>query len=195
MKKIIALALTLVLVLSMSVTVFAADPDYLGEFNNPEDPAASANGNTTDAHQVKITLTGAVTSDKVYYVVVGWEELTFTYTFDTSVTWNPLEHAYEDGVGDAVAEPGSWSGAKTITVTNHSNDNVTVTATREAAPNNNGVTITATVANPTLNSAVGTDFGTAPSTTVEVSVSGTPTDLDVAQDTVVGTVVIAISHS
>lgn len=180
MKKIIALALTLVLVLSMSVTVFAEEILQSG-YTGPEKMAS-------DPQNVTITIAGTSANSKVYYVEVKWDTLAFTYTFATGATWDPTQHTYTNN------NTGSWSDPKTITVINHSNDNVTITATPQAAANNNGVTITASVANSALNSAVGTAVAEAPKTEVTVSVSGTPVDLD-AQDTVVGTVVIAFSHN
>lgn len=196
MKKIIALALTLVLVLSMSVTVFAADTDYLGDYKgntNIEDTNPDDNDWNTDAHNISITLSGTENVDKVYYVVVNWQTLSFTYTFKTDLTWDPIDHAYEDVDGNAVATPGSWDATtKTITVTNHSNDNVTVKAKANDADANDGVAIAATVATAELVSAVGTEFEKAPKTDVTVSISGTPADLDV---TTAGTVVITIEHT
>lgn len=107
MKKIIALALSLILVLSLSVTAFAATID------NEEV--------TSDAGIAKGTYDAVVEAADVYSVNVEWAGLTsFVYKDTDEGSWNPGTHEYDNTV------PAHWEGEATVTVTNHSNVDVTV---------------------------------------------------------------------
>jgi len=89
---------------------------------------------------------GAVGST-VYNVDIKWGSLEFTYTDSSKGTWNPTTHQYEN------AEGAKWScesGANVITITNHSNADVTATASYTPASgyetigmtfNNNSITL------------------------------------------------------
>ena len=110
MKKIIAIALSLILVLSLSVTAFAATID--------NDTV------TSDAGIAKGTYDAVVEADEVYSVDVEWAGLTsFVYKDTDEGSWNPGTHEYDNTV------PAHWEGAATVTVTNHSNVEVTVDVT------------------------------------------------------------------
>ena len=104
MKKFVSLILALVLVFSLTVS-------------------ASAETYTTGNDNKVVTIKKDV-PDKatVYYVIVNWGTLDFTYTY-TSQTWIPERHVYEAG------ENSEWNQeSTTITVTNHSNAVVQVDA-------------------------------------------------------------------
>lgn len=63
----------------------------------------------------------------VYSVDIAWGNLAFTYTDAFEGTWNPETHAYEG------ATPASWTPNNAeITVTNHSNTEITVTPSYRA---------------------------------------------------------------
>ena len=107
MKKIIAIALSLILVLSLSVTAFAATID--------NDTV------TSDAGTAKGTYAAGQDAADVYSVNVEWAGLTsFVYKDTVEGTWNPGTHEYDNTV------PAHWEGEATVTVTNHSNVEVTV---------------------------------------------------------------------
>ena len=107
MKKIIAIALSLILVLSLSVTAFAASP------------IVSTEG--SDEGIAKGTYEAGSVAAAVYSVDVAWDGLTsFVYMDTVEGTWLPESHTY-DGFVEA-----HWEGEATVTVTNHSNVDVTV---------------------------------------------------------------------
>lgn len=66
-------------------------------------------------------------SSVVYSVDITWEPLNFTYTDASKGTWNAQEHVYQG------ATPARWTpGNATITVTNHSNAEITATPSYQA---------------------------------------------------------------
>lgn len=100
MKKILLTVLALALVLSLGTAAFAV-----------------INGGTS------ATVTGKyiAADSQVISVELAWDSMEFIYTLTGSATkWNADDHQYE---GDDLV--GTWSGgAKTLTVTNHSNATV-----------------------------------------------------------------------
>ena len=110
MKKILAIALVLAMTMALSLSVCAASP------------IEAENG--TDSVEIKIKNTISSTNAPVYYVVVE-REITETFAVTTSSTgeWLPEQHKYEDGLTTDI------SGAGKVTVTNHSNTDVTATLT------------------------------------------------------------------
>ena len=118
MKKFLTLALALAMVLTFSVSVFAASENVGGEsgletLNQPSDI------NVT----VGIT-TGTATT--IYRVDIEWSNVDFVYHAAYSNNWNPTTHIYETEVAD------SWNHeSATVTVTNHSNAPVAVSAVAE----------------------------------------------------------------
>ena len=106
MKKIGALILTAAMITGMSVTAFAADGITSGG---------------TDSAEVKGTYSSEATVT-VYSVDIAWEGLSFTYNGAFEGNWNPETHEYEDA-----ASAGWAAGNGTITVTNHSNTDITAT--------------------------------------------------------------------
>lgn len=169
MKKIISLILVLVLVLGLAVTANAADATGDVTFDNRVDPYKSGPDWTND-NTVKVNVAVTAT-DPVYYVAVVWEDLTFTYTFDTGNSqWDPINHKYEE-----VDDQNGWDkeSAK-VTVTNHSNKKVKVSAAIADVNPIAGVTAGVT-GGATLPSAEGMATNAPELTTAfTVSVSGTP---------------------
>ena len=108
MRKIVSLVLALVVMLSLAATAFAV-----------------GNGESASV-PVKASYIGGADAGKVYSVDIAWSGMRFTYT-DADTVWNPQTHIY-----DPVSEP-YWSEG-TITVTNHSNDAITATASYTAEP-------------------------------------------------------------
>ena len=154
MKKFIALALTLALALCvLAIPTFAAPAD--------------------NTHEVEVTVNSGSAQDIVYRVDVVWDALDFTYNFNSEgVEWDPATHAYKTAGDGAV---GAWNKTSAnITVTNHSNAAVNVSATK-ADVANTGVTFELTNASFELATAEGTTFAAAPTQNIVCAVSGVPT--------------------
>ena len=122
MKKFLAMIMSMALLVTMSVTVFAA-----------ENPATNVGGDTG------ISVTGTYVSSDVnakVSVTVAWESMSFTYNAATVGEWDPTDHSYSNGTDAGWAESGNK-----ITVTNHSNVDVTAAFSFKAAV---GLTLTGT---------------------------------------------------
>ena len=182
MKKIFALVLALSLVACMALSVSAES--LTKEATLTEVP-------TTDSVTAQINLKGSDGStgdatETVYAVDVVWAGTTFEYTYtststDNVLTWNPDSHQYEVIGESASTTTGSWTdGTATVTVTNHSNDDVTATVT--VADNEAGVIFTVTGgdngASTTLEDAsecAYQDYGAADSVEFTITATGAPT--------------------
>lgn len=188
MKKFLALILALVMVFSLTGIAFA-DTTATDSTND---------GTYNKANNVTVDVTKGST---VYYVVIEWESLAFTY--NGGANWNTTTHTY-DHTGDELSEEA------TITVTNHSNAAVTATATLvagdgrgfEAELSESGTP--KTLARADLESTSLGKPDEAPATEYTISVSGRPDDAFLAElaalkdgDTVptvtVGTVTVVVS--
>lgn len=116
MKKFLTLALALVMALTLSATVFAASESVggtngLATLNQPSDITAT----------VGITTSTAAT---VYRVDIEWNNMDFQYSAAYNTNWDPANLEYKDSAGN------TWSHTEaTITITNRSNADVTVSAT------------------------------------------------------------------
>lgn len=112
MKKFISLALALMLVMSLSVTAFAADNTSTELNDNKKSDTIAVTG----------TYKAGTAGGTVISVHVAWTDMSFTYNAESSGKWQPGTHTYGEGT-----EAG-WSESKnSITVTNHSNVDVTAT--------------------------------------------------------------------
>ena len=169
MKKFIAI-LTAVVIAAMAVVPAFA-----------ETTITTLPGQDTGEVKVNVLDNGNHELTTVYYVVVSWDDLKFTFNFDgtnAQVVWNPSTHQYEK---DGTVATGNWAVAtKNVTVTNHSNAAVAYAAkfTNDALVSEakNGVTATlADLGTGTLVTAEGTAVSAAPSAQYSVTVSGTPT--------------------
>lgn len=113
MKKFLIHILAFAMAVSTSVVSFGADGISSGD---------------SDSCDVKGTYNSkAVVA--VYSVDIVWKDLNFTYNSAFEGTWNPKTHEYENGT------TAGWSaGTGTITVTNHSNTDITATPSYAAKP-------------------------------------------------------------
>ena len=162
MKKLLAMILALAMVLGMATMVAAATID-----NN-----AMADGSEVVSGAVTINVTPG-TGAEVYKIDIDWSALTFTYNFGTGAEWDPEDHTYSGGT-----DAGWEEDTKTITVTNHTNAVVYATAGLTATPEKNNVQVTVDTEEKTLADAADASYGapnSAPSATIEVTVSGVPT--------------------
>lgn len=89
--------------------------------------AALAVGQGDQSHAVTGHYESGGESSVVYSVDITWDSLNFTYKDAFEGTWNAQEHVYQG------ATSASWTpGNATITVTNHSNTEITATPSYQA---------------------------------------------------------------
>ena len=166
MKKIISLTLALMLILSMSTIAFAAEQ--------------------SDSHDVTARYEKTENEEAIYNVDIAWGELTFTYSEHTEKTWNPDTHTYDTETS------GGWDKTEaSVTVTNHSNVEVTV-AMALTPVEGTGVEVSLTGGNGTLAAGVEGDVAGAAAVTGKLTVSGTPNDTVTAEGIKVGEITVTI---
>ena len=148
---------------------------------------------TIDSHgdSATITVSGIFLPSggefKTISVDLVWDEMTFTYIKTSSGDWNPDTHEYEGGI------EGAWSEeTSTITVTNHSDVEITAALGFEAIADVEGVfTETSGTENDNileLASGVGTTYAEAPTASVEFGIRGEP----LAEDGELGLITVSI---
>lgn len=205
-KKLVAVTTGLVLALGMSVGVAAADKtdviydadgtSYSPTTNVPTGANLIEMDNKTGTASQDVTVKVVKSDKKIYRVDVEWDTLTFTWSWsgNSDAIWNPDKHEYGDGTGE-------WDKTTAnIKVTNHSNDAISFDYKFETA---NATTTTVdgvkgelTLASGTTSvaTAEGTAFGSAPSSTVLLTISEKP-DTDVTDTFNLDTIKIVISHN
>ena len=172
MKKMISLLAAAALVCTMSTTAFAADQTGVntGDYSN----------------NVKGTYQAGISGAVVYSVDIAWTDMNFTYTGAGEGTWNPETHQYEGGT------EASWTDSNaSVTVINHSNAAVTVTASFEAETGYESTTMTFGNNEATVATAVGTEVASAPSATITVTPGGTLAES--ANGGKIGTITVSIA--
>lgn len=167
----------------------------------PETESGSSDGLTGNAGQNSTTITvsgtvGTPNENEVISVDVSWDAMEFTYTPASAGTWDPSTHTYTDGTAE-----GSWDSEKNaITVTNHSN--VDVTASFGFAPEEDldvtgefrdgeGQAVTA-VNLPSADNGQNGEPGTASEERVTFHITGGSIQSDTPS---LGTITVAISKS
>lgn len=161
MKKISAVILTLALFFMTSVTAFAANT------------ITAVSG--SDSAVVRGTYNAGGTVATVYSVDITWGSMDFTYTDASTGTWNPATHQYDN---NSAAKWSCSEGADKISVTNHSNEGITVQLGYEPGTGYNGISGSfsdnngTAITNLTLGSAVGTEPGSAPSASAVLGLNG-----------------------
>lgn len=184
MKKTLALILTLAMVLSLAIVPAAAATTR----NNIDRIGGTATHDVTATY--KTSSSGSTGGSTVYSVDITWGDMAFTYTAGSAGTWNPATHRVTGGTGGAWA-PDTSDGNK-ITVTNHSNAEVTASLTYTAETAFSGITGTFSKASLSLATAVGTEVSAAPSDYTTLSLDGTLAS-GTSTGTKIGTITVTLS--
>ena len=178
MKKKTALVLTLAMVFSLAPLSAYAD-------------TITAGGGTA-SHDVKATYradSSGGAGGTVYSVDITWGDMAFTYTAEAGI-WDPAKHAYTG------AEGGAWTvdkdGGNTITVTNHSNADVTAAFSYAAAEGFTGISGSFDKESLALKTAVGTEVANAPCGTAALTLTGA-LGSDTTANTTIGTITVTLN--
>lgn len=176
MKQIFTLALTFLLIFTLvTVTAFAAD-------------ATITAGGGTATKEVTASYHSGAGGSTVYSVDITWGNMAFTYSEGAGSTWNPATHQYSSGGA------GVWSNSgNTVTVTNHSNAQVTANLAYDKAAGYEGISGSfGNKSTMNLATAEGTTFENAPKDTAELTLSGT-LNSTVTVPTKIGTITVTIN--
>lgn len=178
MKKKTALVLTLAMVFSLApLSAYADTIDRVGGTATHDVTATYVDGSSGGA------------GGAVYSVDITWGDMAFTYT-EAAGIWNPANHTYTD------AEGGGWKvdkeGGNTITVTNHSNADVTAVFNYAAAEGFDGISGSFDKDSLGLKSAVGTEVANAPTGTAALTLTGA-LGSDTTANTTIGTITVTLN--
>ena len=178
MKKKAALVLTLAMVFSLApLSAYADTLTAVGGTASHDVTATYVDGSSGGA------------GGTVYSVDIAWGDMAFTYTAAAG-TWDPAKHAYTG------AEGGVWTvdkdGGNTITVTNHSNADVTAAFSYAADAGFTGISGSFDNALLNLPTAVGTAVEAAPKGTTSLSLDG-PLDSAATTSTKIGTITVTLN--
>lgn len=181
MKKKTALVLTLAMVFSLApLSAYADTIDRVGGTASHNVTATYVDGSSGGAGGAGGT---------VYNVDITWGDMAFTYTAEAGI-WDPAKHTYTDAKG------GAWAvdkeGGNTITVTNHSNADVTAAFSYAAAPGFDGISGTFDNASLALKTAVGTAVEAAPTGTAALTLTGA-LGSDTTANTTIGTITVTLN--
>lgn len=114
MKKLCALFLAVMLIAALTIPVFAEE-------------TVDTNGGGANIYVNGVVQYTGSSETQTISVDLKWSDMVFYYTEGYSYGWDPETHQY------AITEEGSWGSEKgIITVTNHSNTDVTATLSFEA---------------------------------------------------------------
>ena len=146
----------------------------------------SGDGTGSYSAEVKGTYHPGGSGAVVYSVDIAWTDMNFTYTGAGEGTWNPETHQYEGGT------EASWTDSNaSVTVINHSNAAVTVTASFEALPGYETTSMTFGNNGATVATAEGTEFAKAPSATITITPTGSLAQT--ANGGKIGTITVSIA--
>ena len=146
----------------------------------------SGDGTGSYSAEVKGTYQPGGSGAVVYSVDIAWTDMNFTYTGAGEGTWNPETHQYEGGT------EASWTDSNaSVTVINHSNTAVTVTASFEALPGYETTSMTFGNNGATVATAEGTEFAKAPSATITITPTGSLAQT--ANGGKIGTITVSIA--
>ena len=178
MRKKTALVLTLAMVFSLApLSAYADTIDRVGGTASHDVTATYVDGSSGGA------------GGAVYSVDITWGDMAFTYTAAAG-TWDPKTHSFTG------ADGGAWTvdkeGGNTITVTNHSNTDVTAAFSYAAAEGFTGISGSFDKESLALKSAVGTEVANAPSGTAALTLDGA-LGSDTTANTTIGTITVTLN--
>lgn len=143
--------------------------------------------NAASTIDVQAKYVGSETTETVYKVDVEWGAMQFTYNASGSKIWNPNTHEYTVNKGGA-----TWTGSDNkLTVTNHSNAEVTVDFAFAPAAEYAGLGGTFGMQTMKLESAENTLVAEAPKGETEFMLNGTLSDT-VSQFTTIGEITVTV---
>lgn len=178
MKKKTALVLTLAMVFSLApLSAYADTIDRVGGTASHDVTATYVDGSSGGA------------GGTVYSVDITWGDMAFTYTAEAGI-WDPATHKTTG------AEGGVWKvdkeGGNTITVTNHSNTDVTAAFSYAADAGFTGISGSFDNALLNLPTAVGTAVEAAPKGTTALTLTGA-LDSAATTSTKIGTITVTLN--
>ena len=181
MKKKTALVLTLAMVFSLApLSVYADTITAVG---------GTASCDVKATYRADSSGGAGGAGGKVYSVDITWGDMAFTYTAEAGI-WDPTNHTYTDAKG------GAWAvdkdGGNTITVTNHSNTDVTAAFSYAPAEGFTDISGTFDNASLALKSAVGTEVANAPKGTAALTLNG-PLDSNTPANATIGTITVTLN--
>lgn len=175
MKQIFTLALTFLLIFSLVTVTAFATVDKI-----------TATGDTATKDVTASYRSGAGGST-VYSVDITWESMAFTYSEGSGSTWDPETHTSGQG------GTGGWSNSDNkVTVTNHSNAQVTAALAYASTEGFKGISGSFDKSTMTLKTAEGTQFANAPTDTAALTLTGA-LDSSVKKSTKIGTITVTIN--
>ena len=181
MKKKTALVLTLAMVFSLApLSAYADTIDRVG---------GTASCDVKATYRADSSGGAGGAGGTVYNVDITWGDMAFTYTAAAGI-WDPTTHKTTG------AEGGAWTvdkeGGNTITVTNHSNTDVTAVFSYAAAEGFTGISGIFDNASLALKSAVGTEVANAPKGTAALTLDGA-LGSDTTANTTIGTITVTLN--
>ena len=123
-----------------------------------------------EMEEVYVNYTPGSSASRVVSADISWGSLVFEYKDAVEGTWNPTTHQFDNYVA---ARWECVTNANAITVTNHSNTNISVSLTYTNYSAFSGLTGSFDKSSFTLESAVGTSRNAAPTQTAYLTLSGT----------------------
>ena len=149
------------------------------------DKIEATGGTATKA--VKASYRSGAGGSTVYSVDITWGSMEFTYSEGPSPTWDPETHTSGQG------GTGGWSNSgNTVTVTNHSNTEVTATLAYASTEEFKGISGSfGNKSTMNLATAERTTVTEAPTDTAELSLTGT-LNSTVTVPTTIGTITVTI---
>ena len=178
MKKKAALVLTLAMVFSLApLSAYADTIDRVGGTASHDVTATYVDGSSGGA------------GGTVYSVDIAWGDMAFTYTAAAGI-WDPTTHKTTG------AEGGAWTvdnkDGNTITVTNHSNAEITASIAYTPAPGYDSISGSFDKTSLVLATAVDTEVSNAPNDSAALTLTGA-LDSKTTANTTIGTITVTLN--
>ena len=161
----------------------------------------TVNASALDTDQdIKVYYYAGSKASEVVSVDIAWGAMEFSYYDEVEGTWNPSTHQFDN------SSPARWeilNNSNYVTITNHSNKDITATLALYMNPGYSSVTAQFDTTTLTIPTAVGTASNNSPSSTAYLTLSG-ELDIESLDQTavnavsaqghhVVGTIIVTIN--